>query len=65
MTMLRIDVVPPEVERYAEEHTTRPPALLRQLAEETRATLASSGSGVVQPLAANGYFDSAQRMAPK
>lgn len=32
-------VVPEEIERYAEEHTTAPDDLLRRLAEETRATL--------------------------
>ena len=34
-----MDLVKPEVERYSEEHTTPPPELLRELAEETRATL--------------------------
>jgi caffeoyl-CoA O-methyltransferase len=34
-------IVPEEIERYAEEHTTRPDDLLRRLAEETRATLES------------------------
>jgi caffeoyl-CoA O-methyltransferase len=33
------DVVPAEIERYAEAHTTPPDPLLRELAEETRATL--------------------------
>ena len=33
-------IVPDEIERYAEEHTTPPPPLLQELAEETRATLA-------------------------
>jgi caffeoyl-CoA O-methyltransferase len=32
-------IVRPEVERYAEEHTTPPPPHLRELAEQTRATL--------------------------
>jgi caffeoyl-CoA O-methyltransferase len=32
-------IVPDEIERYAEEHTTPPSELLRRLAEETRATL--------------------------
>jgi caffeoyl-CoA O-methyltransferase len=32
-------IVPDEIDRYAEEHTTPPPALLRELADETRATL--------------------------
>jgi caffeoyl-CoA O-methyltransferase len=32
-------IVPDEIERYAEEHTTPPPELLAALAEETRATL--------------------------
>jgi caffeoyl-CoA O-methyltransferase len=34
-------IVPEEIERYAEEHTTAPDELLRRLAEETRATLQS------------------------
>ena len=34
-------VVPDEIERYAEEHTTPPVELLARLAEETRATLSS------------------------
>jgi predicted O-methyltransferase YrrM len=34
-------IVPEEIERYAEEHTTAPDDLLRRLAEETRATLQS------------------------
>jgi caffeoyl-CoA O-methyltransferase len=32
-------IVPEEIDRYAEEHTTPPPPLLHELAEETRATL--------------------------
>jgi caffeoyl-CoA O-methyltransferase len=32
-------IVPEEIERYAEEHTTPPDDLLRRLADETRATL--------------------------
>jgi caffeoyl-CoA O-methyltransferase len=32
-------IVPEELERYAEAHTTPPPELLARLAEETRATL--------------------------
>ena len=36
-------IVPPEIERYAEEHTTPPDEILRRLAEETRATLTSPG----------------------
>jgi caffeoyl-CoA O-methyltransferase len=32
-------IVPDEIDRYAEGHTTPPPALLRELADETRATL--------------------------
>jgi caffeoyl-CoA O-methyltransferase len=32
---------PPEIDRYAEEHTTPPDALLAELAAETRATLPS------------------------
>jgi caffeoyl-CoA O-methyltransferase len=32
-------IVRPEIDRYAEEHTTPPPPLLNELAEETRATL--------------------------
>src|SRR4051794_11413406 len=34
-------VVPEEIERYAEEHTTPPTALLAALSEETHATLAA------------------------
>jgi caffeoyl-CoA O-methyltransferase len=34
-------IVPEEIERYAEEHTTPPDDLLRRLAGETRATLRS------------------------
>jgi caffeoyl-CoA O-methyltransferase len=34
-------IVPEEIERYAEEHTTSPDGLLRRLADETRATLES------------------------
>jgi caffeoyl-CoA O-methyltransferase len=35
-----VDIVPPEIDRYAEEHTAPPPdGLLTALAEETRATL--------------------------
>jgi hypothetical protein len=34
-------IVPEDIERYAEEHTTPPDELLRRLADETRATLAS------------------------
>ena len=34
-------IVPDEIERYAEAHTTPPSELLRRLAEETRATLRS------------------------
>jgi caffeoyl-CoA O-methyltransferase len=34
-------IVPEEIERYAEEHTTPPADHLRRLAEETRATLES------------------------
>jgi caffeoyl-CoA O-methyltransferase len=36
-----IDLVPPEIARYAEEHTTREPDVLAELAAETRATLAA------------------------
>jgi len=32
-------LVPTDIDRYAEEHTTRPPDLLLALADETRATL--------------------------
>jgi caffeoyl-CoA O-methyltransferase len=32
-------IVPDEIEHYAEEHTTPPPALLAELAAETKATL--------------------------
>jgi caffeoyl-CoA O-methyltransferase len=34
-------IVPDEIERYAEEHTTQPLELLQALAEETKATLRS------------------------
>ena len=34
-------IVPDEIERYAEEHTTRPTELLARLAEETRSTLSA------------------------
>jgi caffeoyl-CoA O-methyltransferase len=34
-----MDLVHPDIERYAEEHTTPHPALLGELAQETRATL--------------------------
>jgi caffeoyl-CoA O-methyltransferase len=34
-------IVPEDIERYAEEHTTAPDDLLRRLAEETRTTLQS------------------------
>jgi caffeoyl-CoA O-methyltransferase len=34
-------IVPEEIERYAEEHTTAPTPLLDELAEETKATLQS------------------------
>ena len=34
-----MDIADPELEEYAEQHTTPPEPLLRQLAEETRATL--------------------------
>ena len=38
-----MDLVNPDVERYVEAHTTEPLDLLRELAEETRATLRSPG----------------------
>jgi caffeoyl-CoA O-methyltransferase len=38
-----MDIANPDVERYAEEHTTTPPELLARLAEETRATLRAPG----------------------
>jgi caffeoyl-CoA O-methyltransferase len=34
-----MDLVHPDIERYAEQHTSPPPPLLDELAEETRATL--------------------------
>ncbi len=37
------DIVDPELETYAEAHTTAPPAYLEALATELRATLASPG----------------------
>ncbi|MDP9307422.1 MAG: class I SAM-dependent methyltransferase [Actinomycetota bacterium] len=36
-----MDIVPEPIERYAEEHTTPPEALLAELAQETRETLES------------------------
>ena len=36
-------IVPAEIERYAEAHTTPPPAYLEALADETRTTLAAPG----------------------
>jgi len=39
--MPRMDIVSPEIEAYAEAHTTPPVDLLAALADETRATLAS------------------------
>ena len=36
-----MDLVPEPIERYAEAHTTPPPPLLAELAEETRATLSA------------------------
>jgi caffeoyl-CoA O-methyltransferase len=36
-----VDLVQPGIEQYAEAHTTPPPELLRELAEETRETLRS------------------------
>ncbi|HWC40226.1 MAG TPA: O-methyltransferase [Acidimicrobiales bacterium] len=43
------DIVPAEIERYAEAHTSPPPPYLEALAEETRATLAGPGM-MVGPL---------------
>jgi caffeoyl-CoA O-methyltransferase len=37
------DIVAAEIERYAEAHTTPPPAYLEALAEETRTTLSAPG----------------------
>lgn len=37
------DIVPPEIERYAEAHTSPPPDFLAALADETRASLPSPG----------------------
>jgi len=37
------DIIDPEVEAYASEHTTAPPAYLETLAAETRATLQAPG----------------------
>jgi caffeoyl-CoA O-methyltransferase len=34
-----MEIVPDEIDRYAEQHTTPPTSLLAELAEETRATL--------------------------
>ena len=36
-----MDPIHPDIDRYAEQHTSPPPALLAELAEETRATLQS------------------------
>jgi caffeoyl-CoA O-methyltransferase len=36
-------IVPDEIDTYAEVHTTPPPELMAELAEETRATLAAPG----------------------
>jgi caffeoyl-CoA O-methyltransferase len=36
-----VDIVPEPIERYAEEHTTRPEPLLAELAQETRETMES------------------------
>ncbi len=36
-----MDIVPEPIERYAEEHTTRPEPLLAELAQETRETMES------------------------
>jgi caffeoyl-CoA O-methyltransferase len=36
-----VDTLPPDLERYAAEHTTSPEPLLAELAEETRASLRS------------------------
>lgn len=46
----RVDVIPEPVERYTEAHTTPPPPLLQELAEETRASLRSPAmlAGTVQ-----------------
>ena len=38
-TVRRMEIVLPEIARYAEEHTTPSPELLQRLAEETQATL--------------------------
>jgi caffeoyl-CoA O-methyltransferase len=37
-----VDIVNPEIERYAEQHTTPPSELLTELSAETRASLASA-----------------------
>jgi predicted O-methyltransferase YrrM len=37
-----VDIADPEIERYAEEHTTPPSGLLEELAAETRASLGSA-----------------------
>jgi caffeoyl-CoA O-methyltransferase len=36
-----VDIVRPEIERYVEEHTTPPTALLEELTAETQATMGS------------------------
>ena len=45
-----VDIVRPEIERYVEEHTTPPTALLEELTAETQATMGSPEmlTGVVQ-----------------
>lgn len=43
------DMIPVEIERYAEEHTSPPPTYLLALADETRASLPSPGM-MVGPL---------------
>src|SRR3954453_21511798 len=50
-------IVPDEIDTYAEAHTTPPPELLTELAQETKATLSAPGmltgtddSGFLDPL---------------
>jgi caffeoyl-CoA O-methyltransferase len=59
-------IVPEGIERYASEHTTPPPDLLAELAEETRATLRSPGmlTGTIEGrfLELLVYFSGAKRV---
>ena len=56
-------IVPDEIERYAEEHTTPPDPLLAELAAETRATL-SSPQMLTGPIEGRFLSCSSTRAAP-